>query len=615
MELKADMCGIAGFFGTRHIPDETVQAAMKLMGRRGPDASGVRRFTAPSGRNAVMLHTRLSIIDLDPRSNQPFNVGQRWMVLNGELYNYLELREQLREDGAQFHTRSDTEVFLTGIDREGWDVLDRAEGMWALAVYDENDGSLTLSRDRFGEKPLYIVRAPEGLYFGSEPKVLFELMGRRLPVNREHLCRYLVNGYKSIYKTRAGFFQDLKEVQPASLLRVDAHGKEVEMRYWVPAYRPRESMTYDEAVAGVRDRLIQSLQLRLRSDVPLAFLMSGGVDSNALISLAKRTCHYDVHGFTIVNEDERYDEREIVEQSARELGIRHTSVPITPDRFLDRLRELVRYHDAPVFTITYYIQWLLMEKVHAHGYKISISGTGADELVTGYYDHHLMHLAEIKGTSRYQETLEAWRKHIQPIVRNPYLSNPDLFTENPEFRDHIFLNNDGFAGYLTKSFQEPFTEERYATSLLRNRMLNEMFHESVRVILHEDDLNAMYFSIENRSPFLDRDLFEFCYSIPTAHLIRDGFNKVVLRDAVRGVAPDCVVDERKKTGFNASVLAFLNTADPAVRAGLLEDSPVFDLIRREKITELLAKRDLPNSESKFLFYFVNTKMFLEEFAA
>lgn len=609
------MCGIAGFYGTRYIPDEAVQATLKLMGRRGPDASGVRRFAAPSGRHAVLLHTRLSIIDLDPRSNQPFNVGRRWMALNGELYNYIELKQRLSSDGASFRTSSDTEVFLTAIDREGWDILDRAEGMWALAVYDEVDGSLTLCRDRFGEKPLYIARAPEGLYFGSEPKAVFELMGRRLPVNREHLCRYLVNGYKSIYKSKAGFFEGLEEVQLASLLRVDADGKESELRYWAPAYRPRASMTYEEAIVGVRERLIQSLRVRLRSDVPLAFLMSGGVDSNALISLAQRICHYDVHGFTIINEDERYDEREIVERSVRELGIRHTSVPITPDRFLDRLRELVRYHDAPVFTITYYIQWLLMEQVRAHGYKISISGTGADELVSGYYDHHLMHLAEIKGTPRYQETLNAWRQHIQPVVRNPYLSNPDLFTEDPEFRDHIFLNNDGFAAYLTKPFQEPFTEERYATSLLRNRMLNEMFHEAVRVILHEDDLNAMYFSIENRSPFLDRALFEFCYSIPTAHLIRDGFNKVVLRDAVRGLAPDCVVDERKKTGFNAPVLAFLNTANPTVRAGLLEDSPVFDLIRRDKITDLLAKRDLPNSESKFLFYFVNTKMFLEEFAS
>jgi asparagine synthase (glutamine-hydrolysing) len=609
------MCGIAGFVGTRHIPDETVLSCLKLMGRRGPDASGVRRFTAPSGRRTILVHTRLSIIDLDPRSNQPLNIGRRWIVLNGELYNYVELRSRLRDDGAEFRTSSDTEVFLTAIDRDGWNARDQAEGMWALAVYDEDDGSLTLSRDRFGEKPLYVVRTPEGLYFGSEPKFLFELMGRRLPVNRDHLCRYLVNGYKSIYKSEAAFFDGLEEVQPAGMLRVDADGKETEARYWMPTYRPRESMTYEEAVLGVRERLIHSLRLRLRSDVPLAFLMSGGVDSNALISLAKRVCDYDVHGFTIMSKDERYDEREIVEQSVRELGIRHTPVQITPEHFLERLRELVRYHDAPMFTITYYVQWLLMENVRAHGYKISISGTGADELLTGYYDHHLMYLAEIKGAPQYEAAIEAWRRYVQPVTRNPYLSNPDLFVADPKFRDHIFLNNEGFAAYLTEPFNEPFAEEHYATSLLRNRMLNEMFHEVVRVILHEDDLNAMYFSIEKRSPFLDRQLFEFCYSIPTAHLIRDGFNKVVLRDAVRGLAPDCVVDQRKKVGFNAPVLAFLNTADPAICAELMKDSPVFEIIRREKISELLAKRDLPNSESKFLFYFVNTKMFLEEFAA
>jgi asparagine synthase (glutamine-hydrolysing) len=609
------MCGIAGFFGARHIPDEAVQSCLRLMGRRGPDAAGVQRFGAASGCQALLLHTRLSIIDLDPRSNQPFQVGKQWIVLNGELYNYLEMRERLAADGARFRTRSDTEVFLTAIERDGWQVLDQAEGMWALAVYDEDRGSLTLCRDRFGEKPLYVVRAPEGLYFGSEPKFLFALMGRRLPVNSEHLCRYLVNGYKAIYKTKAGFFQGLEEVPPAGLLHVDAQGNETETRYWTPRYHPIESMSYDDAVTGVRERLIRSLRMRLRSDVPFAFLMSGGVDSNALIGLAKRVCGADVHGFTIMNMDERYDEREIVEQAVRDLDIRHTAVPITPERFLERLRELVRYHDAPVFTITYYVQWLLMQHVHASGYKISISGTGADELLSGYYDHHLMHLAEIKDSPVYGPTLESWRRHIQPLVRNPYLSNPDLFVKQPEFRDHIFLNQEGFAAYLTRPFQEPFSEERYASSLLRNRMMNEMFHEAVRVILHEDDLNAMFYSIENRSPFLDRDLFEFCYSIPTVYLMRDGFNKVILRDAVRGVAPDCVVNERRKVGFNAPVLSFLDTGDPRVCEELLADSPVFDLIQREKIRELLAKDSLPNSESKFLFYFVNTKMFLEEFAA
>jgi asparagine synthase (glutamine-hydrolysing) len=609
------MCGIAGFVGTRRVPDDAAASCLKLMGRRGPDATGIRRFVPSPGRHLLLLHSRLSIIDLDPRSNQPFNVGRRWIALNGELYNYVELRERMLDDGARFRTESDTEVLLIALDREGWDALDRAEGMWAFAVYDEADGTLTLCRDRFGEKPLYIVRAPEGLYFGSEPKFLFELMGRRLSVNREQLCRYLVNGYKSIYKTTDGFFQGLQELPPAGLLQIDGRGRETETRYWVPRYRPQEGMSYEEAVTGVRERLIRSLEIRLRSDVPLAFLMSGGVDSNALIGLAKRRCRYDVHGFTIMNADERYDERDLVEQSVRELGLRHTPVPITSDRFLERLRELVRYHDAPVFTITYYVQWLLMREVHSHGYKISISGTGADELLTGYYDHHLMHLAEIKGTARYQETIEAWRRHVRPEVRNPYLGNPDLFVNDPEFRDHIFLNNEGFAAYLTRPFQEPFVEERYTTSLLRNRMLNEMFHEAVRVILHEDDLNAMYYSVENRSPFLDRDLFEFCYSIPTEHLIRDGFNKVVLRDAVRGFAPDCVLDQRRKVGFNAPVLSFLDTADPVVRAELLADSPVFDLVRRDKMEGLLGKRDLPNSESKFLFYFVNSKMFLEQFVA
>jgi asparagine synthase (glutamine-hydrolysing) len=605
------MCGIAGYIGTRQVSDEAVQRCLQLMERRGPDARGYRRFAA-ADRQVLLVHTRLSIIDLDPRSNQPFNSGNLWTAFNGELYNYVELGARLRKDGVPLRTQSDTEVLLAAIDRYGWEVLDQAEGMWALAVFDEADGSLTLSRDRFGEKPLYLYRGPDGVYFGSEPKLIFALLGRRLPVNREHLSRYLVNGYKSIYKTTAGFFEKLEEVAPGTNLRIAAGGAETMQRYWHPCYAPNEEMTYEQAVAGCRERLTRAVQLRLRSDVPLAFMMSGGIDSNALIGIAKRLCDYDVHGFTILSQDERYDEKDIVEQSVRELGIRHTAVTVTPRDFLPRLRELVRYHDSPVFTITYYVQWLLMQQVHAHGYKISISGTGADELLTGYYDHHLMHLAEVHGTALHGPTLAAWRKHVQPVVRNPYLSNPDLFVADAGFRDHIFLKSDSFAQYLTQPFEEAFREERYADSLLRNRMMNEMFHESVRVILHEDDLNAMYYSIENRSPFLDRELFDFCYTIPNRYLIRDGFNKVVLRDAVRGLAPECVLDKRQKVGFNAPVESFLDARDPQVHAQLTGDSPVFDIIRRDKVEQLLSKRDLPNSESKFLFYFVNTKLFLED---
>ena len=200
-------------------------------------------------------------------------------------------------------------------------------------------------------------------------------------------------------------------------------------------------------------------------------------------------------------------------------------------------------------------------------------------------------------------------------MRNPHLQNPDLFVDNPDFRDHIFMDADGFSDYLTAPWSEAFAEEKYTDHLLRNRMLNELFHEATPVILHEDDLNAMYFSVENRSPFLDRNLFEFCNSIPTRHLVRDGRAKAVLRDALAGIGPDAVMQNRRKVGFNAPIYSYLDVNNPAVRAELLRDSPVFDVIRRDRIENLLRKADLPNSESKFVFYFLNCKLFLEEFSA
>ena len=218
-----------------------------------------------------------------------------------------------------------------------------------------------------------------------------------------------------------------------------------------------------------------------------------------------------MHGFTVTNTDSRYEEQDMVDHAVSELGIKHTSVPVTVDRFIPQLRTLVKQHDAPLFTINYYAHWLLMEKIRDYGYRISVSGTAADELFTGYYDHHLAYLFEIKNDQKlFTDSIKAWEKYIKPIVRNPYLNNPYLFLDNPQQSGHIFLDSAEFAKYLNPDWDEPFTESHYTDSLLRNRMLNEIFHEATPMILHEDDLNAMYFSIENRSPFLDRDLFEFC---------------------------------------------------------------------------------------------------------
>lgn len=588
------------------------------MRRRGPDAEHRVSFRARSGRHIHLLHSRLSIIDLDRRADQPIAIDGGVLSFNGEVYNYLELRAALEKEGEKFSTSSDTEVLARQLARKGIGGVRACEGMWGFAWYDENTGSFYLCRDRFGEKPLYVYQDGEDIYFGSEPKFIFALLGRRLPVNRRHLRRYLVNGYKAIYKSRETFFEGLCEVAAGTYMECDEGGARPETFYWRPEFgAERPDMSYEEAVAGARAALVRSVELRLRSDVPIAFCLSGGVDSNALISIAKRQLGYDVHGFTIMNTDSRYEERDMVETAVGDLGLRHTPVPVSTDEFLPNLRELVRYHDAPVYTITYYAQWRLMEAIREAGYKVSVSGTAADELFSGYFDHHNAFLAamRIENEDLHQQALENWRSTIAPIVRNPFLQDPDYFVKHPESRDHIYLDADLFGSYLMQPFEEKFHEEDYTESLLRNRMANELFHESVPVILHEDDLNAMYYSIENRSPFLDTNLFDWCQKIPTRHLVKNGRAKAVLRDAVRGLAPDAILDNPRKVGFNAPMHSYLDTGSKQVRGELLADSPIFDVVRRERISEMLELDELPNSRSKFLFNFVCAKMFLEECTA
>ena len=610
------MCGIAGHAGPAPLARERIDATLGLMRHRGPDCGAHRSFTTPAGQTVDLLHTRLSIIDLDHRSDQPFKAGSTWLAFNGELYNYIEVRDDLLRRGASFATKSDTEVLATALDRDGWDALDACEGMWAFASYDERTGALGLSRDRFGEKPLYLYRVGDDLYFGSEVKFIVSMLGCPLRVNHGHLHRYLVNGYKALYKGRESFFEGVEELPPGAWLERSPDRDERRGRYWMPSRPQLNGLAYEEAVEGTRERLIRSVELRLRADVPLAFCMSGGVDSMSLISIARNVFDYDVHGFTIVNEDQRYEEQDMVEHAKRTLGVRHTAIPTDTAGFLPKLRELVRHHDAPLYTITYFVHWLLMESIHEHGYRISVSGTAADELFSGYYDHHLAYLYEVRDEPElFRRSLDNWQEHIAPIVRNPFLQDPYYFVDDPTRRQHIYLDADEFASHLRVPFDEPFVEEDLADSLLVNRMHNELFHESVPVILHEDDLNAMYFSIENRSPFLDRELYEFASSIPPKHLVQRGMAKAVLRDAMRGIAPERVIENRRKVGFNAPILSLLDRNDPDVREWLLGDSPVWEHVRRDAIEQVLVLDRLPNSKSKFLFYFMCAKLFLEEFEA
>lgn len=606
------MCGIAGCFGPHRPQADRLHAVSEALYHRGPDGEGMYLRKA-AGNFIALVHRRLAIIDLESRSDQPFQFDGSALVFNGEIYNYLELRQELESLGHRFSTTSDTEVLAHALRHWGNSAQDRLEGMWAFAWYDERTQTLLLSRDRFGEKPLYLWFRGEDVYFASEIKGLASLVGSWPAVNHNHLLRYLVNGYKALYKGHDTFFCDIEELKPGTTLSLSRERRKDATSYWTPSFSTNQSLTYADAVAAVREAVIDAMRLRLRSDVPLAFCMSGGIDSNTLIATAKRVLGCDVHGFTIGNTDARYAEDEFVDVSVRDLKIRHTSVTLEKTNFLNHLDELIALHGSPVCTISYYAHWQLMQRIADEGYKVVISGTGADELFTGYYDHHNLYLYEVANNSElHKRSLEAWREHQAKIVRNPYLQDPDLYIKNENFRDHVFLHNDVFSSWLRQPWHESFIEKNYGCGLLRNRMLNELLAEVVPAILHEDDLNSMSVSMENRSPFLDRKLFDIAYSIPVPHLMQNGLAKSVLREAMRGIVPDAVLDNRRKVGFNAPILDLLDVKDGQTREALLDDGPVYDFVRKDKMESLLKQNELPNSTSKFLFSFINMKLFLEQ---
>lgn len=609
------MCGIAGYLGSKNIDSQFIDRTLDLMKRRGPNGQKHQKILVNDNKYCYLLHSRLSIIDLDHRSDQPFFYNGKTIIYNGEIYNYLEVKGDLIKLGHQFITKSDTEVLIHALDEWGVDALNKVEGMWAFALYDHREKKLMLSRDPFGEKPLYLYEPEPGeIYFGSEIKFIAKLANKKFTINRNHLQRFLVNGYKSLFKTNETFFLEIKLFPKSSIRYYQTDGQQKELKYWQPKIKINESLTFKQAVDTSRKLLLNTVKLRLRSDIPIAFCMSGGIDSNSLISIAKRVFNYDVHGFTILNSDSRYEEQDMIDCGIRELSVKHNGYPVQSTLFEENLREQILYHDAPIITISFYLNWLLQAEVAKQGYHISISGTAADEMFSGYFDHQLYYLYDVKNDKELLErSIKNWQMNIAPVVRNPLLQDPYAFIKNPFSRQHAYFNYEKYSSYLKKEWYEPFSEKYYRDGLLQNRMMNEIFEETTPISLHEDDLNAMYFSIENRAPFLDRKLFEFCHSIPAKYLIQDGKAKIVLREAMRGIVPDQILDNKRKVGFNAPVTDLLKIKQQDVREALLKDSPIWDLFDREKLKEIINSSHLPNSDSKFLFSFVSSKIFLEEF--
>ena len=608
------MCGISGYISkTSLIAENGIKRTLELMKRRGPDAKNFYQ-NSDGPKQLALLHTRLNIIDLNKRANQPFFDEHFVIVFNGEIYNYLEIKTKLEKKNYKFKTSSDTEVLLKSFQEYGEKCVDHFIGMWAFAIWDIKKKKLFLSRDPFGEKPLYYFFNKSGFFFGSEIKFIKSLCKKNFEINKDQINKNLFLGYKSLNKSNNTFYKNIVSLENSSNLLIDLDLNLIKKKYWQPKLNVDHNMKINDAINGVRDNLVKSLELRMRSDVPIAFCLSGGIDSSLLASHAKKTFNKKISTFSIIDEDPRYNESENIKHIIDDLKCNHELIKTNNDEklFFDRLKILTNYHDGPIATLSYYIHSFLSENISKKNYKVAISGTGADELFTGYYDHFLLHFQTINGTEYLDPNIESWKKFILPKIRNPFLQNSKLYINEPDNRDLVYEKNLGISQYSINDFDQKFKEENYCDELLRKRMMNELFNEVVPVILKHDDLNSMYHSIENRSPYLDRNLLEFALTIPPHLLISDGFQKKILRDSGKGILCDEVRLSKEKKGFNASINSIINLKNPKNLEFIFdESSPIAEYVDLKKIKNDLKIEMIPNHISKLIFSVISTKFFLE----
>ena len=614
------MCGIAGYFGNKNLDSNTIQKTLSTLLRRGPDDQNYKKYEINDSKNLYFFHTRLSIIDLDSRSNQPLEDSLFSIIFNGELYNYLEIKKDLESKGIKFSTLSDTEVILKGYQIYGKDLFNIMEGMWALAIYDKKKKEIVISRDRFSEKPLYYYTTTDGLYFSSDVKAIKALSKDSFAFNNRRLLSGLICGYKSYYKKpEETFFEKIKNLPGGHFAVIDSLFNFSVKKYYSVNTKANLDLKQDEIIFNTKKLFFNAIRIRLRSDVPSAFCLSGGLDSSSLVSIAAKKFNFKINSFSLIdNNDERYNEKKNIDLVVNDVEANHHEIKLEKkSNNLDYLTNLIEYKSAPLSTITSYLHSILQKEMSNKGFKVSFSGTAADEIFTGYYDHHLQYLHDVNNTKYFDSSLKNFNKYIKPMIRNKFFQNENLYIHNSNFRKHIFDNFYEFSELINQNlkdeFEFDFQEEKFCENLSLNRRLNELFHENTPIILNEEDSNSMYYSIENRSPFLDSKLIDFMNSVETRHLIKDGYSKNILREVSKDYLIDTVRLDREKKGFNSSVQSIFNFEDKDFYETILnKNNKVYDFIDNSKLRKILQKDISKNHYSKFLFSLINLNIFFEK---
>jgi asparagine synthase (glutamine-hydrolysing) len=555
------MCGIAGIVSNNHsyVSSQRVKQMIDTLIHRGPDGEGC---WMNEGNTVALGHRRLRVLDLSEAANQPLHYLNRYTItFNGEIYNYIELKEVLVQKGYSFRSHSDTEVILAAYDCWKEACVQQFDGMFAFAIWDEREQNLFAARDRFGEKPFYYFFDGHQLLFASEFKALWAA-GVPKAWNHVMLLSFFANGHtQNAVDASITFYKDIYCIPPGhsasfSLLRNEFF---VTM-YWDLDKQSAEKISEEEAVEKFHVLFTDSIKKRLRSDVTIGTSLSGGLDSSSIVA-ASNTFHnnnYSHHCFTAVFPGFEKDESEQAQKAARQFGLQQHLIEPTAESFIADFERLCYYQEQPFNSASVYAQYKVMELAKQQGVTVLLDGQGADETLAGYTKYVHWYLQELLLKFRYgfamQERILLQQNGIDfkwgfpnymaaffPIVANAQLEE----MERKKILHHPHLSKE----YTHAHYDKYYSVYKPPVSKLNDILYFNTMQQGLGELLHYADRNSMAHSREIRLPFLSHELVEFIFSLPAQYKIHNGFPKWLMRKAMSTHLPDEIVWRTDKVGY------------------------------------------------------------------
>lgn len=560
------MCGITGLHCKQHLAGQDGAALLFAMSEklshRGPDGEGLHWFDA---ENFGLAHRRLSIIDLSLAASQPMQFAERyWLSFNGEIYNYLELKEELSALGAIFKSHSDAEVLLQAYAYWGEACLSKLNGMWAFAIFDTEKQHLFCARDPYGVKPFYYLNNEQHFGFASEFKSILSLPSYQPTANKKALLDYF-SGSK-IEVEEEGFFKQIFELLPGHVLNYNLSAQKITIkRYYFP-----EKIAVQYKPQDLRKTLKNAVKLRLRADVSLGFCLSGGLDSSSLLYLATEiqqenavaSLSAGMHAFTAVH-DSPQDERNWAAQMIEQTKAHWHTTELSSEALIEALSKLVYHQDIPLLSTSTFAQSSVMQSAAVQGIKILIDGQGGDELFAGYQVFYPTFLKELFWTGQFRLFHQEWKQLSNSPSSKKYVLKEwgkDLLSYLPTKIQLLAIKR----SHPNACYLSPFKLiKRKRFQKLQDHLAAYCHGHELKSLLRWEDRCSMQYSIESRTPFADdTHLLALARSLPASYLIQNGWSKFALRKALDGALPESISWRRDKKGFSVPESQWLmETAD------------------------------------------------------